>query len=116
MDQEVVLVDEIVLHQRLYKLPAPEDQNVLAGLLLPDGVGYHRIVEEAAVPSAQLHQQVHRYHQHVVAAIAVTDENWRVLETLGVQDSKNITDPRAAALSRDLQAFPHEVIVVMPKR
>ena len=52
----------------------------------------------------------------VVAAVAVTQENWRVLETLGVQDSKNITDARAAVLSRDLQAFPHEVIVVMPKR
>lgn len=52
----------------------------------------------------------------VVAAVAVTAENWRVLETLGVQDSKNITDQRAAALSHDLRAFPHEVIVVMPKR
>ena len=52
----------------------------------------------------------------VVAAIAVSDENWRVLETLGVQDSKNLTDPNAAKLSHELRAFPHEVIVVMPKR
>jgi ribonuclease HIII len=53
----------------------------------------------------------------VVAAVALTQGNWRVLEALGVQDSKNLTDARAAALAPQIAAaFPHEVIVIMPKR
>ena len=53
----------------------------------------------------------------VVAAVAATADNWRVLETLGVQDSKNLTDSRAAALADEIRgAFPSEVIVIMPKR
>jgi ribonuclease HIII len=53
----------------------------------------------------------------VVAAVALTQANWRVLEALGVQDSKNLADARAAALAPQIaEAFPHEVIVIMPKR
>ncbi len=53
----------------------------------------------------------------VVAAVALTQQNWRVLEALGVQDSKNLTDSRALALAPQIaQAFPNEVIVILPKR
>lgn len=53
----------------------------------------------------------------VVAAVALTAANWRVLETLGVRDSKNLSDARAAALARDIRdAFPNEVVVIMPPR
>lgn len=53
----------------------------------------------------------------VVAAVSLTAENWRVLETLGVQDSKNLTDARATSLAGDIRsAFPHEVVVIMPPR
>jgi ribonuclease HIII len=53
----------------------------------------------------------------VVAAVALTAENWRVLETLGVQDSKNLTDSRATSLAGEIRsAFPHEVIAIMPPR
>lgn len=53
----------------------------------------------------------------VVAAVALTKQNWRVLEALGVQDSKNLTDPRALALAPQIAgAFPNEVIAIMPAR
>ncbi len=53
----------------------------------------------------------------VVAAVAATAESWRVLETLGVQDSKNLSDARSAALADEIRgAFASEVIVIMPKR
>jgi ribonuclease HIII len=53
----------------------------------------------------------------VVGAVAVTAENWRVLETLGAQDSKALSDARAAALAADIRAgFPHAVVTIMPRR
>lgn len=53
----------------------------------------------------------------VVAAVALTADNWRVLETLGAQDSKNLTDARASSLAAEIRAaFPHEVVVIMPPR
>ncbi|HEY8172981.1 MAG TPA: ribonuclease HIII [Dehalococcoidia bacterium] len=53
----------------------------------------------------------------VVAAVAIKRSEWRVLETLGVQDSKKLTDARAASLAREIAgAFPNEVVVMMPKR
>ncbi len=53
----------------------------------------------------------------VVAAVALTAQNWRVLSELGVQDSKNLTDARALALAGEIRgAFPNEVIVIMPPR
>jgi ribonuclease HIII len=53
----------------------------------------------------------------VVAAVALTAQNWRVLVELGVQDSKNLTDARALALAGEIRnAFPHEVIVILPRR
>jgi len=53
----------------------------------------------------------------VVAAVAITKDNWRVLETLGVQDSKNLSDTRAFALAAELRpAFPNDVVVIMPPR
>lgn len=53
----------------------------------------------------------------VVAAVAVTADNWRVLETLGVQDSKKLSDARATSLAAEIRAgFPHEVVVIMPPR
>jgi ribonuclease HIII len=53
----------------------------------------------------------------VVAAVALTSENWRVLVELGVQDSKNLSDARALALSAAIRdAFPNEVVAIMPKR
>src|SRR5215217_1963412 len=36
-DHEPVLVDEVVLHQRVHKIAAAEDQDVLTGLLLQPG-------------------------------------------------------------------------------
>lgn len=53
----------------------------------------------------------------VVAAVALTSANWRVLVELGVQDSKNLTDARAASIAVHIRAgFPHEVIAIMPPR
>ena len=53
----------------------------------------------------------------MVAAVALTAENWRVLDELGVQDSKNLTDARATSLAAEIKAaFPHEVIAIMPPR
>jgi ribonuclease HIII len=53
----------------------------------------------------------------VVAAVAVTSANWRVLVELGVQDSKNLTDARARSLADEIRgAFANEVITVMPRR
>ncbi len=53
----------------------------------------------------------------VVAAVALTAQNWRVLVELGVQDSKNLTDARATALAGEIRAaFPHEVVVILPRR
>ena len=53
----------------------------------------------------------------VIAAVAVTTTNWRALDTIGVQDSKKLTDARAAALARELrEAFPNEVVAIMPPR
>ncbi len=53
----------------------------------------------------------------VVAAVALTSDNWRVLDELGVQDSKNLTDARATSLAAEIKAaFPHEVIAIMPPR
>jgi ribonuclease HIII len=53
----------------------------------------------------------------VVAAVGVTAQQWPVLAELGVQDSKNLTDARAAAIAPQIAAaFPSEVITVMPQR
>ena len=53
----------------------------------------------------------------VVAAVALTRDNWRVLEAIGVQDSKNLADARAIALAAQIRdAFPYEVIAIMPPR
>jgi ribonuclease HIII len=53
----------------------------------------------------------------VAAAVAVTSENWRVLETLGVRDSKGLTDAVMTSLARDIRAaFPHEVVTILPPR
>jgi len=53
----------------------------------------------------------------VVAAVAVTRDNWRVLEELGVQDSKNLSDARITGLAGQLrEAFTHEVVAIMPRR
>jgi len=53
----------------------------------------------------------------VVAAVAVTSADWRGLQTLGVRDSKALSDRQAAALASQIRdAYPHEVIVVSPKR
>lgn len=53
----------------------------------------------------------------VVAAVALTRENWPILRELGVQDSKNLTDARATALASQIRdAFPNEVVAIMPPR
>jgi ribonuclease HIII len=53
----------------------------------------------------------------VTAAVALTEANWRVLQELGVRDSKSLTDTRAATLAAQIrEAFPHEVIVILPPR
>ena len=53
----------------------------------------------------------------VTAAVAVTAEQVAVLATLGVQDSKHLTDARVSALAADIApAFPHEVVTIMPPR
>lgn len=53
----------------------------------------------------------------VVAAVALTRDNWRVLEAIGVQDSKNLADGRAIALASQIrEAFPHEVIAILPPK
>ena len=53
----------------------------------------------------------------VVAAVALTAENWRVLDALGVRDSKALTDRTAIALASEVRgAFPNEVIAIMPPR
>ena len=53
----------------------------------------------------------------VVAAAALTRENWRALQVLGVMDSKSLTDARATSLAAEIRgAFPNEVIVIAPKR
>jgi ribonuclease HIII len=53
----------------------------------------------------------------VVAAVALTQSNWGVLAELGVQDSKNLSDTRAASLAGQIRdAFPNDVITIMPPR
>jgi ribonuclease HIII len=53
----------------------------------------------------------------VVAAVAVTFDNWRVLQVLGVQDSKNLSDARASSIAAQLRtAFPNKVVVVGNRR
>ncbi len=53
----------------------------------------------------------------VVAAVALTADNWRVAEALGAQDSKSLTDRRATALADELRgAFPNEVVTILPPR
>ncbi|MGH7635606.1 MAG: ribonuclease HIII, partial [Gemmatimonadaceae bacterium] len=53
----------------------------------------------------------------VVAAVALNETSWRVLEALGVQDSKNLTDARASALAHQIRDIaPHEVVTIMPPR
>jgi ribonuclease HIII len=53
----------------------------------------------------------------VVAAVAVRSDNWRVLEALGVQDSKSVSDSRVQQLADELRgAFPNEVVTIMPRR
>jgi ribonuclease HIII len=53
----------------------------------------------------------------VVAAVAVDRSTWRVLESLGVQDSKRISDARARSLAGDVRrAAPYEVVTIMPPR
>jgi ribonuclease HIII len=53
----------------------------------------------------------------VVAAVAVTFDNWRVLQVLGVQDSKNLTDARASAIAAQIRtALPNKIVVVGNRR
>ena len=53
----------------------------------------------------------------VVAAVALTQNNWRVLVELGAQDSKNLTDDRAMRIAGEIRdAFPNEVLSIMPPR
>ena len=53
----------------------------------------------------------------VVAAVALTQDNWRVLVELGVQDSKNLTDDRALRIAGEIRdAFPNDVLSIMPPR
>ncbi len=53
----------------------------------------------------------------VTAAVALTHANWEVVDELGVQDSKRLSDTRVTALAREIRpAFPNEVVVVMPAR
>jgi ribonuclease HIII len=53
----------------------------------------------------------------VVAAVACTQQSWRVLVKLGVQDSKNLSDVRASSLAGQIRgAYPSEVITIMPVR
>lgn len=53
----------------------------------------------------------------VVAAVALTADNWRVLEALGVQDSKSLSDARSTALASEIRAaFPNKVLVIGNRR
>ncbi len=53
----------------------------------------------------------------VVAAVALDETSWRVLRTLGVQDSKNLSDARASALAAQVRnVAPHDVVTIMPAR
>ncbi|MEX0750127.1 MAG: hypothetical protein WD359_04890, partial [Dehalococcoidia bacterium] len=53
----------------------------------------------------------------VVAAVALTFDNWRVLQALGVQDSKSLSDSRSASLAAQMRtAFPNKVVVVGNRR
>lgn len=53
----------------------------------------------------------------VVAAVALTFDNWRVLQALGVQDSKSLSDARASALASQIRtAFPNKVVVIGNRR
>jgi ribonuclease HIII len=53
----------------------------------------------------------------VVAAVALTREQWPVLRELGVRDSKSLTDTLATSLAGQIrEAFPSEVVVIMPRR
>ncbi|HET6615695.1 MAG TPA: ribonuclease HIII [Dehalococcoidia bacterium] len=53
----------------------------------------------------------------VVAAVALTFDNWRVLQVLGVQDSKNLSDARASAMASQIRtALPNKVVVVGNRR
>jgi ribonuclease HIII len=53
----------------------------------------------------------------VVAAVALHRVQWPVLRELGVRDSKSLTDSAAAALAAQVgEAFPNEVVVIMPRR
>jgi ribonuclease HIII len=53
----------------------------------------------------------------VTAAVALTSATWRVIEALGVRDSKALTDAAASALASQIrEAFPHEVVTIMPPR
>jgi len=53
----------------------------------------------------------------VAAAVAVTADNWRVLDALGVQDSKSLSDARASALALQIRtALPCKVVVIGNRR
>lgn len=53
----------------------------------------------------------------VVAAVALTFDNWRVVQALGVQDSKSLSDARVSALASQIRgAFPNKVVVVGNRR
>jgi len=53
----------------------------------------------------------------VVAAVALTFDNWRALQALGVQDSKSLSDARASSLASQIRtAFPNKVVVIGNRR
>ena len=53
----------------------------------------------------------------VAAAVALTSDSWRVLEALGVRDSKALTDKTALSLAAQIRdAFPNEIVTIMPPR
>jgi len=53
----------------------------------------------------------------VVAAVALTRDNWRVLTEFGVRDSKSLTGAQATSLAGQIaDAFPNRVIAIGPRR
>ena len=44
IDQEMIFIDEVMLHQRVYKIATAEDQDALTGLLLQLGYFFRDIV------------------------------------------------------------------------
>lgn len=53
----------------------------------------------------------------VVAAVLVPEEDLDTLTTLGIKDSKRLTDQKALSLALQLgQTYPHNTVAISPKR